>query len=309
LPYEKPGNSPQLPAPPEGRLGWPWSESGVNAPHPANVPWPRITIVTPSFQQALFLEECLRSVLLQDYPNLEYIVNDGGSTDGSVDIIRRYAPFLAHWQSQKDGGQGDAINRGFDRATGDILGWLNSDDLLLPGALFAVARAFLSGGADIVYGDALNLDEGDHSLEYWQGYWVHPSFLQFGGVISSHAVFWRRSIHVPIWAELNCNIDGELWQRLIPGHRMRYLPWPLGVCRKHADTKSNAEKWRKRWRQDDQMIWARHGEPTKSRIFRKYFSLSQRAFKLATWRRNRENKRSVIAACRWPDRLWRGPQP
>ena len=271
--------------------------------------WPRISVVTPSYQQAAFVEECLRSVLLQDYPNLEYIVVDGGSRDGSREVIARYHASLAHWQSQKDGGQGDAINQGFARATGEIFGWVNSDDMLLPGALFAVAHEFLDGRTDIVYGDALNAYEDDQSLEYWQGYWVNQSFLQFGGVISSHSVFWRRSIHVPIWADLSCNIDGELWQRLVPGHRLRYLPQPIGVCRIHGDTKSNAAQWREKWRHDDEMIWARHGRPTSSRLFRQWFAKSQRTFKWINWRRNRAAKRSIIAACQWTGRSWRGPRP
>jgi glycosyltransferase involved in cell wall biosynthesis len=302
-------NLQRLPAAPAGRAGWPWTaETTPPAVSGAEV-WPKFTVVTPSYQQASFIEECLRSVLLQNYPNLEYIVNDGGSTDGSADVIARYAPYLAHWQSKKDGGQADAINQGFARATGEIVGWINSDDLLLPGALFAVARAFLSNDADIVYGDALNGFEDDRTLQYWQGYWVVPSFLQFGGLISSHAVFWRRSIHVPLWAELNCCIDAELWRRLVPGHRLKYLPLPLGVCRVHENTKSNSEKWREKWRLDDEMIWAKYGPPTKSRLFRHWYSKSQRVFKWATWRRNRAEKRSVLAACQWADRGWRGPTP
>src|SRR5208283_3575458 len=174
------------------RSGWPWTVATAAPADLAHVRWPRISIVTPSYQQAAFVEECLRSVLLQDYPNLEYIVIDGGSRDGSREIIARYGPHLTYWQSEKDGGQGDAINQGFARATGEILGWVNSDDMLLPGALFAAAHEFLNGRPEIVYGDALNVYEDDHSLEYWQGYWVNPSFLQFGGVISSHSVFWRR---------------------------------------------------------------------------------------------------------------------
>jgi glycosyltransferase involved in cell wall biosynthesis len=307
LPHAATASLSRLPAAPEAGAGWPWSvETGRPA---AAAAWPRITIVTPSYQQAPFLEECLRSVLLQNYPNLEYIVNDGGSTDGSADILRGYEPFLAHWQSRKDGGQGDAINQGFARATGEIFGWLNSDDLLLPGALFAVAAEFARPTTDIVYGDALNAYEDDHSLQYWQGYWVRPSFLQFGGVISSHAVFWRRSVHVPLWAELNCNVDGELWQRLVPGRTLSYVARPLGVCRIHGDTKSSSEKWRERWRADDEMIWARHGRPTASRVFRKWFALSQQAFKWASWRSNRAAKREAIASCRWDSRAWRGPRP
>ena len=298
-----------LPHAPAGREGWPWTR-GTEAPADLEtVDWPLITIVTPSYQQASFVEECLRSVLLQGYPRLEYIVNDGGSTDGSADIIARYAGHLAHWQSLRDRGQADAINQGFARASGEIVGWVNSDDMLLPGALFGAARAFIQSGADIVYGDALNAFEDAGTLEYWQGYWVIPSFLQFGGVISSHAVFWKRSVHVPLWEDLNCNVDGELWQRLVPGRRLRYVPRPLGVCRVHGETKSNAARWREKWREDDAKIWARHGTPTKSRVFRHAFARIQRAFKWVNWRRDREGKRSVIAACQWSGRKWSGPQP
>src|SRR6266699_3928213 len=103
----------------------------------------KISVVTPSFNQAIYLESTLRSVLEQDYPHVEHIVIDGGSTDGSVDILQRYASRLAFWRSEKDGGQAEAIAKGFQRATGDILCWLNSDDLFLPGALRAVAEVFM----------------------------------------------------------------------------------------------------------------------------------------------------------------------
>jgi glycosyltransferase involved in cell wall biosynthesis len=234
---------------------------------------------------------------------------DGGSRDGSVEIIKKYETQLAHWESKRDGGQGDAINKGFERGTGDIIGWVNSDDMLLPGALFAVASAFATSGADIVYGDALNVFESDQSQQYWQGYWLMDSFLQFGGIISSHAIFWKRSVHVPIWSELNCNIDGELWMRLVRGRRTRYLPRPLGVCRVHSETKSNADVWRERWRKDAELVQGRHGKETKSRVFRHFFAKSQRIFKWFTWRWNLAEKRSVIEACGWAGRSWKGPRP
>lgn len=274
------------------------------------VAWPRITIVMPSYQQAAYLEEGLRSVLLQNYPNLEFIVNDGGSQDGSAEILSRYASFLTHWQSKPDGGQGHAINQGFDRATGEILGWVNSDDFYLPGALYAAADEFIRGKPDIVYGDALNVyEDAERSLQYWQGYWISCSFLQFGGLFASHAMFWRRSIHVRIWGELHCNVDGELWQRLVPHRRLRYLPLPLGACRIHEETKSNAERWRQKWQEDDERIWARHGRPTQSRLFRRWFAWSQRVFKWFTLRRNRAAKLAVVAACQWPAPRWRGTPP
>lgn len=128
-----------LPPPPPGRAGWPWTAETPPQPPPAG-PLPRITVVTPSYNQADYLEATLRSVLLQGYPDLEYFVMDGGSKDASPEIVRRYAPWLAGWVSQRDGGQSSAINAGFAKATGDVVAWLNSDDRYLPGTLHAVAR-------------------------------------------------------------------------------------------------------------------------------------------------------------------------
>ena len=111
---------------------------------------PRITLVTPSFNQGQYLEQTLRSVLDQGYPNLEYIVVDGGSTDDSVEITKRYADRLAWWVSEKDAGQSDALDKGFARATGEVFGYINSDDVLYPGALDAVAKAYAQGARWIV---------------------------------------------------------------------------------------------------------------------------------------------------------------
>src|SRR5687767_11548136 len=118
-----------LAAAPVGRSGWPWICPGTARGQLvlAGSDWPRITIVTPSFNQAQFLEETIRSVLLQGYPNLEYIIIDGGSTDKSVDIIKKYEQWLAYWVSEPDRGQSDAINKGFEKATGEVFAWINSD--------------------------------------------------------------------------------------------------------------------------------------------------------------------------------------
>ncbi len=129
-----------LPPAPAGKTGWLWTSA--SAPVPSDPGLPRISIVTPSFNQAAFIEETMRSVLLQSYPNLEYIVVDGGSTDGSVEIIRQYEKWLTHWVSEPDRGQAHAINKGFARATGEIVAWINSDDYYLPDAFARVAEAF-----------------------------------------------------------------------------------------------------------------------------------------------------------------------
>jgi cellulose synthase/poly-beta-1,6-N-acetylglucosamine synthase-like glycosyltransferase len=121
--------------------------------------WPRVSVVTPSFEQAEFLEATLRSVFGQGYPNLEYIVVDGGSTDGSPDLIRRYEPWLAYWVTEPDRGQSDALNKGFRRATGDIFAWLSSDDLYLPAAIFRAVQALRANpGAGIVCGGYRQID-------------------------------------------------------------------------------------------------------------------------------------------------------
>ena len=180
----------EIPPPPPGKTGWPFDGAGSTSllrhgsgqvttaqdrpfdkaqgkprtegseqlpdAMPDGAPWPRISIVTPSFNQGQFIEETIRSVLLQGYPNLEYIIMDGGSADGSVDIIRKYASWLTYWVSEPDRGQADAIGQGFDKATGIRLGWINSDDLLMPGALFAVAALHQSAPHALIAGSVSN---------------------------------------------------------------------------------------------------------------------------------------------------------
>jgi glycosyltransferase involved in cell wall biosynthesis len=147
-----------LPEPSATRTGWPWTETSPNI-EGAGGEWPRITVVTPSFNQGAYIEETLRSVLLQGYPNLEYIVIDGGSTDGSVETIRRYARWLDYWVSEPDRGQAHALNKGFARASGDVLGWLNSDDVYLPGALKQVGATGVAFPGTILAGDVINFFE------------------------------------------------------------------------------------------------------------------------------------------------------
>lgn len=145
-----------LPPPPRGKTGWPWTVE--SDPLPPTMPdgkeWPKISIVTPSYNQGQFIEETIRSVLLQSYPNLEYIIIDGKSTDESVEIIKKYEPWLTYWVSEKDRGQSDALMKGFRLATGELYAWLNSDDYYLPAALNIFSHAYVkNSGAGLIYSD------------------------------------------------------------------------------------------------------------------------------------------------------------
>ena len=134
------GHLRRLPPAPLGRTGWPWTEETDPSIAISRADWPRVAIVTPSFNQGQFIEETIRSVLLQNYPNLQYIVIDGGSTDGTAAILDKYSPWIDYWVSEPDRGQSHAINKGLARCNGGWFNWLNSDDYLLPGALHALAR-------------------------------------------------------------------------------------------------------------------------------------------------------------------------
>ena len=156
--------------------------------------YPLVTIVTPSFNQVEYLEQTLNSVLGQDYPNLEYLVVDGGSTDGSLEVIRKYEDRLAWWVSEPDHGQADAINKGFARATGKYVAWLNSDDLYFPGAIRkAVETLEQSPHIGLVYGNLLSINaRGEHvnSIRYQQ--YALEDLLAFQ-IIGQPTVFMRRS--------------------------------------------------------------------------------------------------------------------
>ena len=144
----------ELPPPPEGKTGWPWTVETPRLPpaRPDDSPWPSISIVTPSFNQGTYLEETIRSILLQGYPNLEYIIIDGGSTDESAAIIKKYERWLTYWVSEPDQGQPQAINKGFARVSGEIGGYLNSDDFYLSNALSAAAVSFMRLRWDLFIG-------------------------------------------------------------------------------------------------------------------------------------------------------------
>jgi glycosyltransferase involved in cell wall biosynthesis len=208
-------------------------------------PLPKVSIVTPSFNQAPFLEQTLRSVLEQDYPNLEYIVIDGGSSDGSLEIIHKYADRLAYWQSQPDQGQTDAINQGFTRASGEILAWLNSDDLLLPGAVNAAARALQAHPeAAMVYGDALLINAEGKTIGKFPAAQTDYRKLRRGYVhIPQQASFFRADLWqqvAPLDVSFYFAMDYDLWVRLAALAPLVYVPELWAAFRLHGEAKSIA---------------------------------------------------------------------
>lgn len=206
---------------------------------------PLVSIVTPSFNQAPFLEETICSVLAQDYPNLEYIIVDGGSNDGSREIIERYAGRIAWWVSEPDKGQTDAINKGFAHARGDILAWLNSDDTYLPGAV-SEAVAFFQDHSQVgmVYGDANLIDESGKILGRFPARQTDYRRLRRGFVhIPQQASFFRARLWQqvgPLDPTFYFAMDYDLWVRIARLAPLQYQPSLWANFRLHASGKSVA---------------------------------------------------------------------
>jgi glycosyltransferase involved in cell wall biosynthesis len=225
-------------------------ESGIQSP--------KITLVTPSFRQGRYLEACIRSVVDQDYPNLEYIVNDGGSDDGSVEIIRKYSGRITHWRSHPDGGHMAAVQEGFEGSSGEIMGWLNSDDMLTPWALRTVAAVFRQFPEVVwittMYPLLMDEDgmmvaerkvEGFNAQAFYRGRnapfnpWFYTSMIQ------QESTFWRRSL----WEKAGSRVDTclrvagdfELWSRFFEHAELHALGIPLGIFRFQRESFSATE--------------------------------------------------------------------
>ena len=206
---------------------------------------PLVSIITPSYNQAGFLEAAIQSVLSQGYPNLEYWVIDGGSTDGSVEIIKKYAGQLSGWISEKDNGQADAINKGFARATGEIVAWLNSDDLYRPGAIQRAVDVFeRHPEVGLVYGDVDSIDaEGQIFNRMTYGQWGLQDLMAFN-ILGQPGVFFRRSVLEEAgYLDLSYQylLDHHLWLRMALGASLKYTPGEVwAAARIHADAKNVA---------------------------------------------------------------------
>jgi glycosyltransferase involved in cell wall biosynthesis len=245
----------ELPPPPEGKIGWPWTKESAWWADcaPDDRRWPRISIITPSFNQGEFIEETIRSILLQGYPDLEYIVLDGGSTDGSVEIIKKYSPWLSYWVSEADSGQSDAINRGLKRASGEFATWINSDDLLCPNALVRQAVEVGFKPHTVYAGYCIYIDQNSRCISSHRGavrsledlvridkVWRAEASR---GHIDQPAVLFPRVLAVAVGGLNTGNhftMDYELWgEFFLAGARFQYTDISFGMFRQHLAQKTN----------------------------------------------------------------------
>lgn len=217
--------------------------------------FPRITVITPSFNQVAYIERTIRSVLDQNYPNLEYIVIDGGSTDGSLELIKRYASRLTYWVSEPDRGQVHAINKGMLRATGDWVAWQNSDDTYYPGTfdeLAATASRYPHAG--LIIGDLMLIDKDDapiRDVRYITP--LHNALIAEGMLVANQAAFWRREVHATVGfldERYQCSFDYDWFLRITKEVRGVHASRIWGALRLHGDTKTSLQASRFREEND-----------------------------------------------------------
>ena len=205
---------------------------------------PLVSIVTPSFNQVKYLERTIQSVLDQDYPNLEYHVIDGGSSDGSLEVIQHFQDRLAGWVSEPDRGQTDAINKGFSRSQGEIMAWLNSDDVYLPGAISSAVDYLLEHPeVGMVYGDTDLIDSEDRVIGKFNAQQTSYQRMLRGGVyIPQPAAFWRRDLWEqtgPLDPSFYFAMDYDLWVRFAKIGQIRYTPQRWAGFRIHGEGKTS----------------------------------------------------------------------
>jgi GT2 family glycosyltransferase len=206
---------------------------------------PLVSVITPSFNQARYLEATIQSVLAQEYPRIEYIIIDGASTDGSVDTIKKYETRLAYWVSEKDSGQAEAINKGLARGTGEIVAWLNSDDYYGPGAVSSVVKVFAEHpNVLMVYGDMLAVDDQGQAINVLKYKQVSLEDLLCFQIIGQPAVFFRREAHEKargLDPTFHFLLDHHLWIRIAQQGQILHVPQILASARYHAEAKNRAK--------------------------------------------------------------------
>lgn len=242
-----------LPFPPEGKTGWPWTEETTGKVDNADDPYdfPRISIVSPSFNQWLYLEEFIRSVLLQGYPDIEFIFHDGGSKREVIEVFEKYDPWISFWVSEPDRGQSHAVNKGILRSTGAIIYWMNSDDICLPSAFFKVAEAFRrSPGCKLVSGQAYAIDNNSNIVGRIPSYFVDWDEIVTnpGNSLRQVSSFYRRELFDEcglLDENPNLAMDTDLLVRLTEHNEPIVIPDFLAAFRTHeeANTQTMLLRW------------------------------------------------------------------
>jgi len=241
--------------------------------------YPKITVVTPSYNQGQFIEATIQSVIGQQYPNLEYLVCDGGSTDETVEILKKYSNKITWWCSEKDKGQSDAINKGMRRATGDIVCWINSDDVLLPGTLHTVAKFYHDHpDTDFANGYTVEIDKEGKIINFTHIVMNHFFFRHGCYNISQPGMFWKREIFDKIGyidESFHAKMDVEWLIRVYEaGLKVRRINRNLGAIRIYPDTKTaqGGSIWT---RDSDALRKMYHGKylPENGKLYRPFFKL------------------------------------
>jgi len=263
-----------LPAGNTETAGWPWAEETDPSVYAGRSDWPQISIVTPSFNQAQFLEETIRSVLLQNYPNLQYIVIDGGSTDGSVEIIKKYQRWIDFWVTEKDRGQSHAINKGLERCNGVWFNWINSDDLLMPNSLESLFKSLTKKSAyELTIG---NVAEGPNIKNIQIR---HPICLEeakeismVNHKISQPGMFYKKNAISYLKENLHLAMDYELWVNFLIKSEMNKIIQTEKVVsffRVHKNSKTTRRE--KEFLDEEKQVLA---TACKQIALKKYWSLS-----------------------------------
>ena len=248
--------------------------------------WPRITVVTPSYNQGQFLEETILSVVGQQYPNLEFIIIDGGSTDNSVELIKKYEKHLTWWVSEKDNGQGAAINKGFARATGDIMAWLNSDDMYLPGTLLHIASKLNSIRPELVFGNCIHIRDKSPLVTGSDVRDRHTTMnLVLADYIIQPSTFWTKDLWLKTGALDESLVFGFDWEWFIRAKKAGGFFTPevryLSLYRIHGEHKTGVGGERRL--QELATVYGRHAGEKYEKLFLRCCSHRSKIIACKNW--------------------------